>query len=176
MIKEEKWKDVVGYEGLYQVSNLGRVKRIGKAPGTVPGYILSTPLNSDGYPICCLHNNGRKTTRVHRIVARAFLGTPPTNKPEVNHLDGNKSNNRIENLEYTSRSENLKHVFRCLGREPVRICGEKSGKNAITEEDVREIRKLAGQKIPYSKIEKLYPIGKAQIRRIVILEKWKHVK
>lgn len=97
---EEIWKDVVGYEGLYQVSNLGQVKSLRK------NIILKQNLNQNGYPRVVLNNRGRKVCNVHRLVAIAFIPNP-NEKPEVNHIDNNPQNSRVDNLEWVTHKENM---------------------------------------------------------------------
>lgn len=96
----EVWKDIEGYEGLYQVSNLGRVKSLKK------NIIRKQVLGKDGYLRVTLKHNGKaKTLSVHRLVAKAFLKNV-FNYPEVNHKDENKANNNISNLEWCTRKYN----------------------------------------------------------------------
>lgn len=176
-IDGEEWRDAVGYEGLYEVSNLGRVRRSSPAPGTRKGYILSSPLNSDGYPSLNLYKDGKRiSAKVHILVARAFIGNPPDNLSEVNHCNGDKSNCRWDNLEYTDRSGNVKHAFRVLGRKPVRNFGESSGNAKIKEDDVRRIRKLAADGMTQESIAAQYPIDRRQIGRIVNRLRWSHIE
>ena len=105
----EIWKDVVGYEGLYQVSSLGRVKSLPRF-GTVGG-IMCGFVRPDGYRHITLHkNNNAKSYLVHRIVATSFIENH-NNLPEVNHINGNKLDNCVENLEWCSRKDNLYHAF-----------------------------------------------------------------
>lgn len=114
---EEVWKSVVGYEGYYEVSDLGRVRsldrttlrdnRHGKQPTKIKGRIMKQGVRA-GYPYVNLCvNNFRKKRPVHRLVAEAFLGTGE----EVNHKDGNKLNNHINNLEWCTRAENHIHAL-----------------------------------------------------------------
>jgi len=127
---QEIFKSVKGYEGLYEVSNLGRVKSLpgngnpGNRKQTVIMKCLVTPL---GYIRLMLSKDGRKFHSVHRLVAKAFIPNPE-NKATVNHKDGNPSNNHIDNLEWNTRSENQKHSFRVLGRNPVKSGMGKFGK------------------------------------------------
>ena len=109
---KEIWKPVRNYEGLYEVSNMGRVKslertvRIGRGYRIVPEKILKAEKNNHGYLQLHLYREGkRKLCRIHRLVAIAFLENH-NNLPEVNHKDENKQNNCVENLEWCSRSYN----------------------------------------------------------------------
>lgn len=113
----EVWKDVKGYENLYEVSNLGRVKSkdrftTGNRNRKLKGKILIQCKNNLGYCIVYLCKDGKpKTTRVHRIVAGAFIENP-TNKPYINHKDGNPQNNNVDNLEWCTQKENIHHAFK----------------------------------------------------------------
>jgi hypothetical protein len=110
MATKEIWREVDGYEGLYQVSNFGRVKSLPRA--TTSGKILKiqiNPKNKYCYVGLC-RDNKKASKRVHILVANAFLGTNP-NKLQVNHKDGNKANNKVSNLEYCTQSENMKHAY-----------------------------------------------------------------
>jgi hypothetical protein len=111
---EEIWKDIKGYEGLYQVSNLGRIKSLSiKVHNRVTREkIMMSQLSNSGYYYICLSNNKtKKYLFVHRIVALEFIYNPKC-KEQVNHIDGNKINNCIKNLEWVSRSENIKHAYK----------------------------------------------------------------
>ena len=121
--QEEIWKGIVGYEGFYQVSNYGRVKSLSidkKMPLRVvksKERIKKLRLDKDGYLLCDLNKNKKRTTnKIHRLVAKAFI-TNPENKSEVNHKNGVKNDNSFENLEWCTRSENEKHAFAILGKK-----------------------------------------------------------
>ena len=128
----EFWRDIKGYEGLYQISNLGRVKSLHRKYinqygefGEKEEFIKKQKLSAfnksqkdtKGYFVVSLANNDRgKWVRVHRLVATAFLPNPH-NLPEVNHKDGNKQNNNVDNLEWVTRSQNNLHAWRTGLRE-----------------------------------------------------------
>lgn len=104
----EIWKDIVGYESLYQVSNFGKIRSLRKRSRRFgPNALMLKPSrNGDGYLQVKLSGKGLiETARVHRIVAMAFIPNPE-NLPEINHIDENKENNRVSNLEWCTRSYN----------------------------------------------------------------------
>lgn len=123
---EEIWKDIVGFENIYQVSNLGRVRSLkrtvlhkdahgGYAKFTYGGKNLKTVKNNQGYMVVPL-GRANPCMRVHILVARAFIPNPD-NKPMVNHIDGNKSNNNAHNLEWCTNQENQIHSYYVLGND-----------------------------------------------------------
>lgn len=109
----EIWKDVVGYEGLYQVSNLGRVKSLPKNAGFRKQAEKQSAIFMDRQGYCKVNlykNNAHRQCYVHILVATAFLPNNE-NKPQVNHIDGDKSNNCVENLEWCTAKENVIHSY-----------------------------------------------------------------
>ena len=137
----ERWKWVPDYEGLYAVSDEGRV--MGMPKKTHFGHIMETKQNHRGYEIVYLcKNNSKKSFAVHRLVATAFCENRES-KPEVNHKDGVKTNNRASNLEWATRSENEIHAYRVLGKEPNRPWADKPRRFArvFTDEQAAAIRR-----------------------------------
>ena len=117
-MNRELWRWVAGYEGLYIVSNMGNVMGVPKP--TQSGHLLKQKERSGsrGYmSVCLCKDNKKKYFSVHRLVATAFIPNPK-NKPEVNHKNGNRADNRVENLEWVTSSENEKHSYGTLGKRP----------------------------------------------------------
>ena len=106
---KEIWKDIKGFEGLYQVSNLGRVKSL-KYMKSDKEMVLKSGKNKGGYSLVRLTASGKQYYLIHRLVAEAFIANSQ-NLPCVNHIDGDKSNNTVENLEWVSHKENTRHAF-----------------------------------------------------------------
>lgn len=180
----EQWKDVEGYENIYQISNLGNARslpriiehqRVGGNTHRqrVKGRLLVLQLNSKGYYRV---NMGGKLVLVHRLVAKHFIYNP-NNHPQVNHKDGDKLNNKVDNLEWMNNSENQKHG-RSLGL--IRTTkGEERENSILTEDDVRWILAHAEIKHPefnYKKIAKKYGVCPQHIGSIMTRKKWKHVQ
>lgn len=106
-VSKEIWKDVIGYEGFYQISNLGNVKSLKR--NTARERILKQRLDKYGYLYVNLTKNGiRRTFKVHRLVGIAFIPNPE-NKYSINHIDFNKANNIVDNLEWATHKEQIKH-------------------------------------------------------------------
>jgi hypothetical protein len=174
---QEIWKSVVGFENIYSVSNIGRIRR--DAPGcgkTFPGKILKQPVGSNGYSIVCLTNLGCHRVRlVHQLVAYAFLGPRPLNIV-INHKNGIKTDNRLENLEYCTIGENQSHAYR-IGIKS-RDCGVKGSANTmarLTEENVREIRSSPRYRGWLSAFARKFNVNPATIQSVVHRRNWKHV-
>lgn len=131
----EEWRPIKGYEGLYEISSIGRVKSIervtkyrpctmwpkGKTSRRPEKMMKLKNAKRGGYPIVTLtKNSNQRQWRVHRLVAIAFIPNPK-NKTDVNHIDGVTDNNKIGNLEWVTASENALHSYRVLKREPTSL-------------------------------------------------------
>lgn len=145
----ESWKYVIGYEGLYMISNLGRIKSLPKCN------ILSTTVDRYGYMRCKLSKYGKSNTvRIHRLVANAFVHRFEI-ETEVNHKDGVKSNNVYTNLEWVSHRYNVRHAY-------------KSGlmSRKLTDDDVYMMRILYGT-FDSIELSAIYGVSDSHVRNII---------
>lgn len=110
-LQSETWKPIIGYEGHYEISNLGRVRSLKSYHGFKPGRILRYGSEKSGYLKVELSlNSTYKTHKVHQLVAFHFIGPRPSPQHEVNHMDGSKVNCRADNLEYRTKKGNMEHA------------------------------------------------------------------
>ena len=169
----EIWKWIENYEGMYQISNYGRIKSFRRNAVK----ILKPYFSSQGYLAIDLMNHcKRKSVRVHILVAKAFIPNPE-NKPTVNHIDGHPLNCYVENLEWATYSENTKHAYR-IGLE-TQSKGEENTSTKLTNEQVREIRRtfISGDKeYGYRPLARKYNVGKSTIKRIINRDVYKSVE
>lgn len=171
----EEWRPVVGYEGYYEISSIGRIRSAGLGRGIAAGRIKK-PKVVNGYLATYLRKNGtRKWFKVHRLVLCAFVGPRPTDKHECNHINGVRDDNRVENLEWVTRYENMQHAKNVLKSIKTRR-GEDSCRAKLTEKKVREIRERKSRGETYPALAKCYGVGENAIYRIVKRHKWKHVQ
>lgn len=158
----EQWKEVADYEGLYRVSNLGNIIRSKK-------YLNSkdTPLRpsvvSHYHRVTLCKNGVKRGFLVHRVVAQAFIGIP--DGFVVNHKNGNKTDNRVENLEVVTPTENERHKWDVLGT------GAKSS-SKITQSDADEIRRLRKSGMTLKSIARIYGVAFTNIHHIVTNKTW----
>lgn len=170
----EFWKPIPGYEGLYQVSDQGRVRRIAGGMGARVGAILRPRDNGRGYLFVTLYKNRRPKHRtVHTLVAETFLGPCPEGK-EVNHKYGIKYDNRLTEIEYVTPRENVRHSYDVLGHKAAR--GEACATAKLTAPVVQEIRRaVAKGKVAHRELAKRYGVSCRTIGQIVSRETWAHV-
>lgn len=152
----EDWLPIKGYEGIYEVSNLGRVRGYWTREGNdfnnrachignKPTKILKNKINSCGYAMVTLvdKNKNRKEKAVHRLVAEAFIPNPE-NKPQINHIDNDRSNPTVTNLEWCTGSENLLHAQRQGRLFAAQSKGATCGAAAKRDKSTKEIDALVG--------------------------------
>jgi hypothetical protein len=174
----EVWKDIVGFEGLYMVSNLGRVKSLSRIAfqtdrkRILKEKILQSRPNGNGYCHVELKKEGiSKTIKVHRLVATAFLPNHE-NKRTVNHIDSNRSNNELNNLEWCTDTENVNHALIKGRLVAPRNYGEKNGQSKLTVEQVLEIRKSNDT---LSILSSMFGVAISTISSIKNKRRWAHV-
>jgi hypothetical protein len=178
-MEQEIWKSVKGYEGFYEVSNLGRVRTIAriaiglsklKNPRKTPvkAKIKKSRINQSGYvTVALVRNNVSAVTYLHRIIATAFISNPKGYKI-INHKNGIKSDNRIENLEWCTSGYNNQHAINTRLRKPARA--------QIDEKMAYKIREMRSQKLTYEKIGELVGISKASIGAFLRGTNYKYLK
>jgi len=163
--KRELWRPIKGYEELYCVSDKGRIKRKG-------GRILTASFNAQKYHHVSLSkNNEKKTQRVHRLVASAFIPNPE-NKLFVNHKDGNKINNRVDNLEWCTLQENFDHAV----KNGLTARGVRQHSSKLTDEKVYEMRKLHKRGATATELSKIYGVGLSNTCDVLKGKTWKHIR
>lgn len=158
----EVFRIIPGYEP-YEISNLGHLRR--------NGVILSTPVARIGYKRKYLKDI-KKNLLIHRAIAMAFIPNPE-NKKEVNHIDGNKQNNAIKNLEWASRKENAQHAYRIGLMHDQR--GEKSHRAKLKEHDIKIIREAASIGFSQTQIANYLKLDPSTINLIVRRVNWVNV-
>lgn len=174
------WKDIAGFEGYYQISNLGSVRSVDRiAPDTtgswgrlrrLKGKLMKTQL-LNGYWVVMLYKDSKyRHARVHRLIAEAFIANPE-NKPHINHINGLRSDNRIENLEWCSHAENMKHCYDIGLRKPIRP--EQCPTVKISFEIAEQIRKKRQNGTKNVELQKEYGLCKRSITDIVKNRTWK---
>jgi len=173
----EIWKDIKGYESLYQVSNYGRVKRLGKTVersyhGNIQykEKILKIKTTNTYHQIGLTKNKTRKHYLLHRIVCIAFIPNP-NNKPEVNHINGLKNDNRVENLEWVNASENIKHAFKS-GLKSQK--GQKNNASKLNNKQVYDIKYIK-KNFDQRDLAKEYNVSVSLINYIINNKIWKHI-
>lgn len=172
----EEWRDIVGYEGKYQASYLGRFKSLSRfIDNGNGGYIskskiLKANIDSDGYLLVSLCKNGKaEKLKMHRLVAQTFIPNPD-NKPDVNHkaVDGDKTNICVFNLEWNTRAENMKHAK----ENNFMAKGEKHVNSKLTEKDILEIR---SSKLTHRELGVIYGVNRGTITKITNNYRWAHI-
>jgi hypothetical protein len=162
----EVWLDIIGYEGLYMISDQGRVKSVGYGKER----ILKPVKQTGGYFHVNLYKDGiRKQYLIHRLVCLNFLDNP-FNKPDVNHLNGIKDDNRLINLEWSTRSENNKHAFD--NGLKISSKGINHGSCKLTEKEVLEIRQ---SDLKLKELGKIYGVSFQSISYIKRRKIWNHI-
>lgn len=158
-----EWRPVKDYEGLYEVSNTGEVR------GLKRGSLLTPTLKRNGYLSVKLSKNSKYTHKyIHRLVAESFIDNPE-NKETVNHKDGNKKNNFVDNLEWSTYSENHKHAYEngLKERKATR------GNTKLTLQQVEEIRSLLNAGLTQREIASRFGVSRGTVCDIKLKRSWR---
>jgi hypothetical protein len=164
---ELEWRTVAEFPD-YEVSNYGQVRNTVARPGTFIGRLIKPRPRKLGHSAACLTQGGKSNFReIHRLVAFAFIGEPPTPKHQVAHKDGDATNNYVENLRWATRSENeMDKVEHGKSNRGIR-----HGMARLTEKQVLEVRSLAG-KATNKEIGVQFNISSRHVRDIINRKRW----
>jgi len=170
-LRDEIWRDIQGYEKYYQVSNLGRVKSL-QRKGVTKEYILKPLITKAGYHrVALLKNNKPKFFTIHRLLMLAFVPNLQ-NKDQINHIDGDKSNNVPDNLEWCNCLENRRHATEVL----LVHCGENCKTSKLKEDQVLQIYNYAKEGVPGNYIARKFNVDLCTISSIRNSKSWKYLK
>lgn len=171
----ELWKDIPGYVGIYQISNLGSIKSLVRK-GRRTEIILDPGMDSDGYLHTSLRKNNIGVPRqVHRLVLETFIGPRPCGMV-TRHLDGNRRNNKLDNLAWGTVIENAQDAVRHGTSPGFKSYGTNNGQSKLTESKVVKIKRLLGlQEYSQRKIAQMFDVSFHTISLIKLGKTWKHV-
>ncbi len=172
-MKKEEWRTVANFEGVYEVSNLGKIKRVKKAQGTA-GAVLKQSTCKKGYKWVGLSKDGQpKNYPVHRLVAIAFHENK-SNKCCVNHIDSNRGNNESTNLEWVTPKENTQHCIksRRFNSSAHGLKGEKNPRAKLTALQVLEIRR---SQCSLRELVEIYSLSYKYLSKLRGGKAWKHI-
>jgi len=168
----EEWRSILGWEGWYEVSNHGRVRRCRAAKATFAGRALKPLVRRDGRCTVSFSGQGnQRTYQIAKLVIEAFVGPRPVGQ-EINHLDGNPGNNCLGNLEYCTRSENALHAY-SLGLWQAKR-GEDHGLAKLTNEQVIVIRACKGV-VSQRLLAHAFNISRPVVKSVQSYRTWRHV-
>ncbi|KKN98848.1 hypothetical protein LCGC14_0140890 [marine sediment metagenome] len=180
----ELWKDVKNYEGVYCISNLGRIKRILNSSKTNTDRILKPQINRFGYLQITLCKNGhKKTLKLHRLVLESFVGDC-LDGMECCHKDRNRQNNQLTNLRWGTKSENAQDAIQHNTFSRLHACGEKNRMSKLTDDKIKLVLQLLqsgknghpGRKLSQKEIAAIFGVDQSTISYISTRKIWKHVQ
>lgn len=179
-MEHEIWKDIPGYEGQYQASTAGGIRGLTRLitavrnnkehTKTISGHVLKPKTTRFGYKLVCLKG---KHLFVHRLVAITFIKNK-YNKPFINHIDSNRTNNNVDNLEWVTAKENVQHCHKMKRNADVR--GENHPLSKLTNEDIINIKSLLKDGLTQRAVSKKYSVAYTLIHKIFHGKNWSHIK
>lgn len=177
----EEWRPIHGYEGLYEVSNLGRVRSldkptcVGSRTRRKQGRVLRLLKRKKKYLAVRLSKTGQITTlNVHTLVLTAFVGPRPEGLT-CNHIDGNSLNNVVENLEWVTPLENIRHAHALNLIVPFLPRGARNARTKLTDDEVLSIRRLYAEGARNKDLAQQFHVSPGNISMIVHRQKWTHL-
>lgn len=177
---KENWLDIEGYESYYQVSNFGRVRSLDRyinakngSKAFCAGRVLKQDSSGRYLRVCLMKSGKKKNFMVHRLVAKAFVENP-NNKTQINHKDGNRFNNKYDNLEWCTPSENVYHAYKTKLTSAYK--GSAHPLSKLTENDVIEIRYLREKGLVYKEIAQRYNVALTTIYAVCSGQNWGHMR
>lgn len=175
----ERWLPVIGYEDCYLISDKGRLVRIsGHGNAKTPCWKIRIPAIKYGYTNYHLCKNGvRRYHRAHKMVWEAFRGPIPKGK-ELNHIDSDRANPALSNLELMTRSENAAYAFSHNGRPPTNnpSPGSRNGSAKLTEADIPKIFAMREDGMYQYQIAETFGVSQPMIGNVLRRKNWRHVK
>jgi hypothetical protein len=179
MIENTERKPIPGYEGRYEIDKQGNVYAMfDSTRGLKAGRRITTRVSPEGYVTTVLSKDGQgKTRTIHRLLMLAFNPVENSGTLEVNHIDGNKSNNSLDNLEWLTHRENIHHahyvIFASIKNQ---VRGVTHGRAKLTENDVREIRRLSANGSTRKSLGERFGVSSTNITYIVTRKLWPHIE
>jgi hypothetical protein len=168
-----RWHSIPGYEGIYEISEIGHIRRMCDSHRAPDGYQKRHNTSRKGYNTTVLARDGvNRSFTVHRLVALVFIGPRPNGR-QINHKDGVKTNNDWRNLEYVTCKENIRHAAKSGLRGYFK--GTANGCAKVTEDDIRAIRKAYASGESQPSIGRRYGLTQANVSYIVLRRTWSHV-
>lgn len=180
MSTKEEWRPIVGYEGTYLISSLGRIRSLkrsvhlyGGRYKNVGGICLTPATGHNGYAVVCLTGQPRnwRNFRLHRLVAIAFLGDKTDCGMQVHHEDGDKTNNALSNLRWVTPEENIAHAT----RSGLMLKGSSNASAKLTDGDVLEIRRRRKAGETLKTLSTGFGVSKSSISGICLHKSWTHI-
>lgn len=171
----ELWRDIPGFEAKYRVSNLGRVLSVERVVGNknIKETILRTTIAKNGYERVSLTTTQRnhKMFSVHRLVSEAFIPFDEKENLQVNHIDGNKTNNRFDNLEWVTPKQNIEHAVTTGLFDS--LSGERSHLSSYTEDKILNVIELLKKDLGPSEVSRITGVDRAVCSKINNGTSWK---
>jgi hypothetical protein len=175
---QDERRPIPGYEGLYEIDRRGNVYAMFGFRQWKPGRLNKTRISPEGYVTTVLQKEGKgKTRTIHRLLMLAWQPVENSHQLEVNHIDGDKTNNDLSNLEWVTHHENMLHMFRILKTwEKNQVRGVTHGRAKLTEDNVREIRRLFAGGKARKELAAQFGVSTTNITFIVTRKLWPHIE